>query len=496
MSCENNTPSPLIYDLVGFYNNDWKVGIGSAIAPIVGQPLSIYLQMLAGGIGAATFYNGSGQPFTSTTSGGGAGLTPAQAALLASALQTEVDPTALKKAGMTTGKLLVSGPSAGTTGAVVESTISQTVLEAQLAAIYTNPLTLDARLTAVETTQNDVKVVATLPTSGQLLDVLYVVTSGANKDKSFYWDGTTFNQADKDIQSFATSAAFPAVGSDATLYVSKTGPTKGTYFWDGTAYVTATNVTAPVPSNLALGTVTPTTQPITNSNGTGFVLPSATPTNAGLMSGADKTKLDAVVSPLTNVIALDKTNGLKSTVSGVASTQAITTGTIVETLGFNTAGVPVYQVLPTAVTVTVDNGLTKTANNIQLGGPLLAPTVITATAANTFAIAGLTTGTATDTGLVVDAAGIIKKAPVAVAPYQELGRVIAPFTNYTVPHAQGDINPNIGIYVLSTNGFGKVNIFSNNVDSDNIFVFDPTPSDFKMRNNSNVSITVDIYVKK
>lgn len=52
-----------------------------------------------------------------------------------------------------------------------------------------------------------------------------------------------------------------------------------------------------VPTNLALGTVTATTQPITNSNGTGFTLPSAIATSAaGLMSGADKLKLDSAAS--------------------------------------------------------------------------------------------------------------------------------------------------------------------------------------------------------
>jgi hypothetical protein len=189
---------------------------------------------------------------TAPTTSTGTGLTPAQLALLISALQIEVDPTALKKAGLTAGKLLFSGLNAATTGAVVESIISQIVLEAQLAAVYNNPLTLDARLTAIETTQNDVRVVATLPTTGQLLDVLYVVTTGVNKNKSFYWDGTQWNQADKDVESFATTAAFPATGVDGVLYISKTGATKGAYYWDGTVYQPTTTVTAPLPTTNTL----------------------------------------------------------------------------------------------------------------------------------------------------------------------------------------------------------------------------------------------------
>lgn len=46
-------------------------------------------------------------------------------------------------------------------------------------------------------------------------------------------------------------------------------------------------------TNLALGTLTATTIPITNTNGTGFTLPIATTLLAGLMSAADKVKINA-----------------------------------------------------------------------------------------------------------------------------------------------------------------------------------------------------------
>jgi hypothetical protein len=53
-------------------------------------------------------------------------------------------------------------------------------------------------------------------------------------------------------------------------------------------------------TNLALGTGTSTTQPITNSNGTGVTLPSATTSVAGLISAADKTKLDGIAAGANN----------------------------------------------------------------------------------------------------------------------------------------------------------------------------------------------------
>lgn len=48
--------------------------------------------------------------------------------------------------------------------------------------------------------------------------------------------------------------------------------------------------------NLALGTRTSTTMPITNSGGTGVTLPVATTTLAGLMSAADKVKLNGIAA--------------------------------------------------------------------------------------------------------------------------------------------------------------------------------------------------------
>ena len=54
--------------------------------------------------------------------------------------------------------------------------------------------------------------------------------------------------------------------------------------------------------NLALGTRTSTTMPITNTAGTGVTLPVATTTLAGLMSAADKVKLDGVATDANNYV--------------------------------------------------------------------------------------------------------------------------------------------------------------------------------------------------
>ena len=47
------------------------------------------------------------------------------------------------------------------------------------------------------------------------------------------------------------------------------------------------------------------------------------------------------------------------------------------------------SIVPTPVNITADNGLTKTANNIQLGGTLIIPTTIATSSTNTLSLTGL-----------------------------------------------------------------------------------------------------------
>jgi hypothetical protein len=62
------------------------------------------------------------------------------------------------------------------------------------------------------------------------------------------------------------------------------------------------------------------------------------------------------------------------------------------------------------VSIYANNGLTKTADSVQLGGALTKPTTITASATNTLAVPGLQSGTTNDSAVVVDAAtGVLKR---------------------------------------------------------------------------------------
>jgi hypothetical protein len=394
-------------------------------------------------------------------------------------LKDLVDNKMKKTTGTVTGdKVLISSGATGVDN--VESTVTKTQLEAlpaEVATATTTNATQDTAITALQTSQTAQDVViadkrnkGTAPSAGK---VMIESATGLDNTSSTV-DVALLEGFDARITALVPTnkdkGSLPAGGSKATPTVL-TAASFPTLLKDG--------------EYLAV--------PTTATDGY-FTLPDGT---VEKLTVGDRIAFDASNSTYKVIPAGDN-----QTASEVPATPIVASPTSIGLSSGDTAGqlaelAAAIKSIPGATPQTADNGLTQnTANNTQLGGALITPTTITTTAANTLAIAGLTTGIATDTGLVVDAAGVIKKAPAATAPYQELGKVIAPFTNYTVPHAQGDINPNIGIYVTSTNGFGKVNVFGNNVDSDNIFVFDPTTADVKIRNNSADPITVDIYIKK
>jgi hypothetical protein len=71
------------------------------------------------------------------------------------------------------------------------------------------------------------------------------------------------------------------------------------------------------------------------------------------------------------------------------------------------------QINPNSL-ATANNGLTITGSNIQLGGALTKPSVLTTSSGNTFAISGLQSGAATDNILVADGSGVLKTVTKAI----------------------------------------------------------------------------------
>ena len=143
-------------------------------------------------------------------------------------------------------------------------------------------------------------------------------------------------------------------------------------------------------------------------------------TGANVTAGSNKVVLGGTpVGAALKAFSVDvvEANLTLSNIGGKVTNNQITTGTTGQVLTTNAAGTTQWVDQSTlGDNTTANNGLTKTANNIQLGGALTIPTAITTNGSNTLAIAGLpTTGTATDKIVVADpTSGVLKLANAAM----------------------------------------------------------------------------------
>jgi hypothetical protein len=159
-----------------------------------------------------------------------------------------------------------------------------------------------------------------------------------------------------DVLEFANLAAFPEEGESGKIYIAI--DTNKSYRWSGSIFV---EVSPSIGTNLAQGTNTTTGVVITSSTGNAATLNGATDTLAGIMTAADKIKLDGLENythPTQEAINVDTDNNSVTVVDKV----------IVDTLGHVTeVGT---KTLPTA-TITTD-GVLSAADKLKLEG-LLGP---------------------------------------------------------------------------------------------------------------------------
>ena len=140
-----------------------------------------------------------------------------------------------------------------------------------------------------------------------------------------------------------------------------------------------------------------------------------------------KTPLSAILGAITANNGLTKTGNNIQLGGALVAPTTITTS-LINTLtlgGLNTDASPAFlitqaaggqlvktlvsSIIPIPSTVTANNGLTKTGNNIQLGGALVTPTTVTTDSTNTLSITGLSTDAAPDFILTETNAGVVKK---------------------------------------------------------------------------------------
>lgn len=116
--------------------------------------------------------------------------------------------------------------------------------------------------------------------------------------------------------------------------------------------------------NLALGTRTSTTMPITNSAGTGITLPVATTTLAGLMSAADKVKLDGIAAGANNYVHPTNNPGAHPFATALTSGLQVLSQMIVNSEGHVTTiaarNLTAADIASVMINDTINNGLNTT----------------------------------------------------------------------------------------------------------------------------------------
>jgi hypothetical protein len=157
----------------------------------------------------------------------------------------------------------------------------------------------------------------------------------------------------------ASSNTIPTV-NNATLTLNTSGIATGSQTWtanQGTAATFTVNVPG---TNIAEGTRTTTTVPITSSTGSSASLSAATTSLAGVMSSADKTKLDGIATGAT---------ANTGTVTSIATNNGLTGGTITTTgtIGLTGQALALHNLATNGVIVRTGSG-TVAARSIAVSG--------------------------------------------------------------------------------------------------------------------------------
>ncbi|GAA4453068.1 hypothetical protein GCM10023092_12900 [Rurimicrobium arvi] len=107
------------------------------------------------------------------------------------------------------------------------------------------------------------------------------------------------------------------------------------------------------------------------------------------------------------------------------------------------------------------NGITKSGQNVKLGGTLSEATTLVTSAANTFSLTGLQSGAATDSIMTITAAGVVKRINPSVlsssgVKYTDTASMLSPYLRSAIGVKYTDTSSMLGNYVNgATNGITK-----------------------------------------
>ncbi len=245
----------------------------------------------------------------------------------------------------------------------------------------------------------------------------------------------------------------PNTAEQVTTYTVSANPSAIALTGDVTGNAGATKVGAI--QGTTVNPITPTEgQTLVYNNTTKQWVP-GTP-NVGVANITDKKNLTAadgnsatieVASGGTNAVLVETSLRIKN---GSITPDHLKNGGNNQVLTTNAQGKPSWVDQSTLGTViTANNGLTKTANNIQLGGDLEKATIITATNTKTLAIKGLQPAANTDYVVMADSDGVLKQMKAAMPKFFYMPSILLP-TNSTQIAALGiqNVTHNAGVYTV------------------------------------------------
>ena len=127
--------------------------------------------------------------------------------------------------------------------------------------------------------------------------------------------------------------------------------------------------------------------------------------NNGLTKTANNIKLGGTLTDAVTTVTTDATHtfavaGLQSATSADSVVLADRTTGVLRRMSLDSIG---------SNSFTANNGLTKAANNVKLGGALVQATVIGTDVTNTLALTGLQTAAMTDSLLTINGSGVVRK---------------------------------------------------------------------------------------
>jgi hypothetical protein len=323
---------------------------------------------------------------------------------------------------------------------------------------------------------------------------------GATNGQILKWNGTAWIPAKDSLgsdnwgsQSAITSGALTGNGTSGNpIILSQQGAANGQILkWNGTTWL---------PANDSLGT---------DNWGTQSTVTNATLSGNGLT--ANPLAIAQQGATTGQVLRWNGTAWVPSTLSGsgpgddwgiqsvVSNSSLIGIGTIGSRLGVDSTWIAkkinqspvkdsiVSLINASSTSTTAANGLTKTGNNIALGGSLIGATSITTTANNSLAVNGLLSGSTTDSIVVSDATtGILKRispSRIAGSTYTSSNGLSLSGTNFTIG------GPLVSATTISTsvnNTFALSGIQSGTI-ADSILVSDASTGIIKRISSSRIS---------